>query len=144
MTRKYAALIITEAQAEQFVLGQHAAVVIRRVSSILNEIAGTPSQPAPLLANLDGVTIAGSSPVAPAFVTPPAVRAVEPFGRLEIADERRARPDGDDDSAVLPDSADNQTPQPTGYGSILSNRTDDPERLRLRARGRLGRERHLW
>ena len=48
--------------------------------------------------------VAGSSPVAPAFVIPLLFAVtVEPFGRFEVTDERRAGLDGHDQTVVLPD-----------------------------------------
>jgi hypothetical protein len=42
--------------------------------------------------------------------------AVKPFGRLEVADERRSRLDGDDHAGVLPDPVDEACEQLSPLG----------------------------
>jgi hypothetical protein len=48
--------------------------------------------------------VAGSSPVAPAFDTPPPWRGVQSPHRPEVAHERLSWSDGDDVALVLPDA----------------------------------------
>jgi hypothetical protein len=48
--------------------------------------------------------VAGSSPVAPAFDTPPRWRGVQSLHRSEVAHEWLSRPHRDDGAAVLPDA----------------------------------------
>ena len=72
--------------------------------------------------------VAGSSPVAPAFDTALLLAAMCEFvGRLEVAEERFSRLDGDDGATVLPDAIEQRCEQPTPFRRVAFDRPDAPE-----------------